>query len=136
MEVLEKTIVVGRQDLDELKHVNNVRYVEWIQEVSKEHWEARVSDEIKNEVVWVVLSHHVQYKNQARLGDSIRIKTFIAETRGAISVRAVEMQNMETGAILVESKTEWCLLSASLLKPMRISEEIRSLFKSNPKSTI
>ena len=132
MDVFEKTISVVREDLDQLQHVNNVRYIEWIQLVSKEHWESRVTAQIKKEVVWVVMSHYVQYRGQARLGDMIRIKTYIAETRGAISIRAVEMRNADTDALLVESKTEWCLLSADQMKPMRISEEIRSLFEINP----
>jgi acyl-CoA thioester hydrolase len=132
MDVFEKSITVKKEDLDQLEHVNNVRYIEWIQLVSKEHWEKRVSDRIKEEVVWVVVSHHVQYRGQAILGDTIKIRTFIAETRGAISVRAVEMRHGNTGALLVESRTEWCLLSAVHLKPMRISEEIRSLFEINP----
>ncbi|MGB5236621.1 MAG: thioesterase family protein [Flavobacteriaceae bacterium] len=134
MEVFEKTVTVQEVDLDQLEHVNNVRYIEWIQDISREHWEKRASKEIKKEVVWVVLSHHVQYKAQARLGDIIRIKTFIEETRGAISVRAVEMRDANTDSLLVKSKTEWCLLGAKLLKPMRISQEIRSLFEPNPKS--
>lgn len=132
MDIFEKSVTVRKDDLDQLEHVNNVKYVEWIQEVSKEHWEKRVSERIKKEVVWVVLSHHVQYKGQARFGDRILIRTFITETKGAISVRAVEMRNADTNALLVESKTEWCLLSAAQLKPMRISEEIRSLFEINP----
>ena len=135
MDVYEKLIEVNRSDLDDLKHVNNVRYVEWIQQVSKDHWESRASEDIKEEVVWVVMSHHIQYRNEARMGDKIRIKTFIAETRGAISVRAVEISLENTGKLLVESRTEWCLLNANSLKPMRISPEIRSFFESNPKTT-
>lgn len=135
MDYYEKVISVRKEDLDQLDHVNNVRYLEWIQEVSREHWEANASEKVKNEVVWVVLSHHVHYRSEARLGDRIRIKTFIAETRGAISVRAVEMRLEKSDSLLVESKTEWCLLNADNLKPMRISSEIRSFFERNPKTT-
>lgn len=134
MECYEKTLVVEEEDLDLLQHVNNIRYVEWIQEVSKEHWESRASEKIKSEVVWVVLSHHVQYRKEAKLGDTIHIKTFIAQTKGAISVRAVEMRLLHSNTLLVESKTEWCLLNSHNLKPMRISPEIRSFFETNPKT--
>ena len=65
------------------------------------------------------------------MGDRIQIKTFIADTKGAISVRAVEMRLESTGKLILQSKTEWCLLDAEVFKPMRISEEIRSFFKSN-----
>ena len=128
MDYHEKTLVVEEGDLDDLNHVNNVRYLEWIQDISKEHWELNVPDSVKQELAWVVSSHYIQYRGEAKLGDSIQIKTYIAETRGAISVRAVEMRLAESGKILVESKTEWCLLNAKTFKPMRISEEIRSFF--------
>ena len=36
MESYEKRIRVSENDLDELKHVNNVRYVQWIQDISKD----------------------------------------------------------------------------------------------------
>ena len=129
MDLYEKVVVVRKEDLDDLHHVNNVRYVEWIQDISKDHWEARASENVKNKVVWVVLSHNVQYRNEAKLGDTVRIKTYIADTKGPISVRAVEMHLADRDTLLVESKTEWCLLNASTLKPMRISEEIRSFFE-------
>ena len=131
MDFYEKTIVVSEADLDDLQHVNNVRYLEWIQDISREHWERNVSKEVRDRVVWVVSSHYIQYKGEARLGDRIRIKTFIADTKGAISVRAVEMRLEDSEKLILESTTEWCLLDAEVFKPMRISEEIRSYFKSN-----
>lgn len=132
MEDYSKTVVVGPEDLDHLEHVNNVRYLEWIQEVSGEHWQARTRGKILEEVIWVVRSHHIEYRGEAKLGQSIVIKTYIKETRGAISVRAVEMRLAGSDEILVSSETEWCLLSAKSRKPMRISTEIRSLFKESP----
>ena len=131
MESFEKTIEVKQEDLDDLQHVNNVRYLEWIQDISKEHWERNVSEQVRNKVVWVVSSHYIQYKGEAKLGDRIQIKTYIADTKGAISIRAVEMRLESTGKLILQSKTEWCLLDAEVFKPMRISEEIRSFFKSN-----
>jgi len=41
----EKTLTVVTEDLDELAHVNNVRYLDWIQDISKEHWNALVSND-------------------------------------------------------------------------------------------
>lgn len=128
MEYYQKVVVVSNDDLDELNHVNNVRYVQWIQDVSKEHWLRYASTRIQQDVVWVVMSHNISYKNAAKLGDEIRIQTHIAESRGATSVRVVEMHNIKTKELLLRSKTEWCLLNAKTLRPMRISEEIKNVF--------
>lgn len=128
MEVYTKTIRVEEGDLDDLKHVNNVRYVQWIQDISKEHWQSVAPEEMRDRTVWVVRSHDIQYKNSAVLGDEVHIKTYIAETKGVLSIRIVEMYQKRTNALLLRSKTSWCLLDVASLRPMRITEDISSLF--------
>lgn len=124
----EKIIEVKAEDLDDLEHVNNVRYVQWIQDISKEHWQSNAPLDMRKNVAWVVMTHHIVYKNAAKLGDFIRISTHIAESKGAVSVRVVEMHNDKTDQLLVRSSTEWCLLNAESFKPMRISEDIKKVF--------
>lgn len=128
MEAFQKKIQVTNEDLDELKHVNNVRYVQWIQDISKEHWDKLTTAAIQEKVIWVVLNHNIDYKSAAVLGDEILLKTYIESSKGALSIRVVEMFNNQTQELLVKSKTKWCLLNPETLKPIRISEEIRSLF--------
>ncbi len=129
MKSYQKTVQVTQDDLDDLNHVNNIRYIEWIQDISKEHWETTVPPHQREDIIWVVVSHNIQYRGEARLGDVVEIKTYIAETRGPLSIRAVEMHLSGTEVLLVESHTEWCLLNATKLKPMRISKELRSFFE-------
>ncbi len=128
MENFEKRIVVAQEDLDDLDHVNNVRYVQWIQDISKEHWQTVAPNELKAGILWVVKNHNIDYLSAAVLGDEILIRTFISETKGAISVRCVEMYNDKTNQLLVRSHTEWVLLNALTLKPIRISEAIKKVF--------
>jgi len=128
MGIFEKTIKVVEDDLDDLKHVNNVRYVQWMQDIAKEHWLAKAPKDLINTTVWVVLTHHITYKSAAKLDDVILMKTFIDKTKGPVSIRIVEMYNKESNQLLVKSKTEWCLLNSETFKPMRISPEIESIF--------
>lgn len=128
MKSYQKTITVSRGDLDDLNHVNNVRFVQWIQDISKEHWQKVATPEIQKEVVWVVMNHHIAYKNAAKLNDVVRIRSYIDKTKGATSVRIVEMYNDKTNQLLLRSNTEWCLLNGNTLKPIRISEDIIQLF--------
>lgn len=126
----EKEQVVTESDIDDLNHVNNVIYVQWIQDISKEHWVAKASKELQEEVMWVVLSHFVEYKGAAVLNDRIRITTYIKESKGARCTRVVEMFNVKTGNLLLQAKTEWCLLSRETSRPMRISKELEGIFMS------
>lgn len=128
MEYFEKTITVSEDDLDDLNHVNNVRYVQWIQDISKEHWQSTAPLKIQDGVIWVVLNHNISYKSAAVLGDIIKVRTHIDHSRGATSVRVVEMYAAKTNLLLLRSKTEWCLLNKKTLRPTRITDEIKSFF--------
>lgn len=128
MKVFEKLVKVVSSDLDELDHVNNVRYVQWIQDIAKEHWQEVAPSYLKNGVIWVVRNHNIDYKGSALLGDELLIRTHIKETRGALSVRCVEMFNQKTNKLLIHSLTEWCLLDKNSKRPSRISQDIVNLF--------
>lgn len=124
----EKEIQVQQEDLDDLHHVNNVRYVQWIQDISKEHWQNKAPKSLKEGIIWVVLTHHITYKSAAKINDRIKIRTYIANTKGATSTRIVEMFDAITNVPIVHAKTEWCMLNATTFKPMRVSEEIQNIF--------
>lgn len=128
METYTKTIQVVQDDLDDLNHVNNVRYVQWMQDIAKEHWQSRATEAMLKDLAWVVLRHTIDYKGAAKLDESIQMKTYIARSKGAISVRIIEMYHMESGQLLVKAETEWCLLSSKNFKPIRISDEIKNVF--------
>ena len=129
MKLFETEIEVGLTDLDELDHVNNVRYVQWIQDVSKAHWEQVVPETVRQNLIWVVRRHDIRYKGAALLGDRIKLRTYVGEFQGYISKRIVEMRHAETGKLVVKAQTDWCLLNKESGKPMTISEEIHTLFK-------
>ena len=128
MKTLEKEITVSKNDLDDLNHVNNVVYIDWIQEIAKNHWKSLVSNEIIKNYYWVLLEHQIKYLNPALLDDKIRLKTYIEKTEGIKSSRIVEIYNQDTNKLLVTSKTIWCLINAKTNKPNRITDEIRDAF--------
>ena len=128
MQTFTKTITVTNNDLDELNHVNNVRYVQWIQDVAKTHWESKVSDAILKNYFWVVVSHFIEYKASALLHDVIRLETYVKSSEGIRSTRIVEMYNNVSNKLLVRSETVWCFMDMSTKRPTRITNEIVDLF--------
>lgn len=127
MQVYKKSLIVSKNDLDELNHVNNVRYVQWIQDIAKAHWEQKVTQNIKDAFYWVVVNHFIEYKSPAFLNDDILIKTYVIKSEGVTSTRVVEMYKEDK--LLVKAETVWCLLSTSKNRPARITTEIADLFK-------
>ena len=118
---------VTQKDLDNLNHVNNIVYVQWIQEISKEHWQA-VLKENTDDYVWVVRRHDITYYDAAKLNDQVEITTAITKTRGPISYREVVIKDLKTKKLLAKALTEWCLLDPLTFKPIRVPDTIKNLF--------
>jgi acyl-CoA thioester hydrolase len=116
------------QDLDDLMHVNNVRYVQWVQDLAKAHWEAATTLIQQKDNIWVLLSHHIDYKSSAKMSDEIHLKTYVTRSEGVTSTRIVEMFHKDSGKLIVKSETTWCLLDGNSKKPKRISPEIAAVF--------
>ncbi|MGW9686505.1 acyl-CoA thioesterase [Flagellimonas sp. 2504JD1-5] len=128
MQSYTEVFAVTKDDLDELNHVNNIRYVEWIQDISKKHWLQVTDEATRKGLIWVVKNHHIAYHLSAKLGDTIQVQTYIEETKGAISKRVVAIKNNKTNALLVKGITEWCLLDAITFRPKRVPEVVQQLF--------
>ncbi len=60
MESFEQELIVSQQDIDDRNHVNNVRYVEWVQDVAKADWTLKASEKTQQNFYWVMISHHIQ----------------------------------------------------------------------------
>ena len=125
MSVFETNYTVVTSNIDELNHVNNVVYLQWIQDIANLHW-----NELKQGVdtaayVWVVIRHEIDYLNQALLSDTLLAKTWVGKTAGLKSIRHVEFYR--NNKLLVKAQTTFCLLHAKSFKPMRITDEILAM---------
>ncbi len=126
--IFEKTLTVSEADLDMMNHVNNVRYLQWVQDVAEAHWRAVANPEWLVKYAWVVINHFIEYKKPALLGDQILIKTHVNENVGVKSQRLVRIFHAETNELLCQAGTWWCLLDGNTKRPMRIPAEIVEAF--------
>lgn len=121
---------VKSEHLDGLAHVNNIVYLQWVQEIAENHWNQLANEQIKNQSIWVALRHEIDYLSQAFLNDQLKIHTWIDSSVGAKSIRAVRIYKDEI--LVAQCLTTWVLLDAKTLKPKRINSSILALFnKSN-----
>lgn len=125
MNLFEQKHIVTPEEIDEYNHVNNVVYVQWMQNISDAHWKKLSKDVTNIDYVWFVIRHEVDYKNQAALGDEVTLRTWVGKTEGIKSIRHFEMYRDET--LLVKSQTTFCLLDATTHKPKRITKEVTNL---------
>ncbi len=123
-EVFEKCIKVTKDDLDELNHVNNVIYVQWMEDIAKIHWTEKAPKEVQENYFWVVVRHEIDYKGQAFLGEEILLQTYVGEHTHVTSQRHVLIRNKETSKILIQAKSTWCLMDRETKRPVKITNEM------------
>ncbi|MEL4308459.1 acyl-CoA thioesterase [Joostella sp. CR20] len=128
MKEFTQIITVKEDDLDDLQHVNNVRYLQWIQDIAKAHWQTEATQHMLDNYIWMVLNHYIEYKGQAFLNDEILLKTYIKKAEGVTSTRIVEVYNNTTEKLLVSCKTNWCLIDKNSLRPIRLTDDLKNLF--------
>ncbi len=122
-------IRVVESDLDALNHVNNVVYLQWVNDISEEHWNLLADEELRKKYFWVVLRHEIDYLSQAVLGDQIKVVTWVGASKGVRSVRHVEMfiEDGDENKPLIRASSTWCLIDAKTLRPTRIREDVLDL---------
>jgi acyl-CoA thioester hydrolase len=124
------TLTAGPEHIDELGHVNNAIWVQWIQQVAVAHWDS-VSDPLHRDAYyWVVVRHEIDYLRAAHEGDRVTARTWVGEApQGARSDRFVEFVGAD-GKTLVRARTQWAIIDKALGRPIRVPREVMAPFVS------
>lgn len=126
--VFEMALTAEPEHIDELGHVNNAVWVQWIQQVAVAHWEAAADPAHKDAYFWVVVRHEIDYLRPAHEGDRITARTWIGEaSQGARSDRYMEFTGPD-GKICVRAKTQWAIIDKALGRPIRVPAEVIAPF--------
>ncbi|PQB05253.1 acyl-CoA thioesterase [Aureitalea marina] len=125
------TFTVNADSIDELGHVNNIRYLEWCLDAASRHWESLTPKHLRERYVWVVLRHEIDYQAPAFLGEELQMETWVSWSKAAQSERCYTLTRPSDGKVLIRGKTRWCLLQAQDHKPIKIPPEILNLFHPN-----
>jgi acyl-CoA thioester hydrolase len=126
--IFEMAFTAAPEHIDELGHVNNAVWVQWIQQVAVAHWDAVADPKHKGAYFWVVVRHEIDYLRPAHEGDRVIARTWIADApQGARSERLVEFSGRD-GKVCVRSKTQWAIIDKALGRPVRVPAEVVAPF--------
>jgi len=113
-------------DIDFMGHVNNARYLNWVQDAVVAHWEKLAPPQAVAEHLWVALKHEITYRKPAFLDDEVIATVVLDKVEG---VRAFYSTIIKRGdELLAEVKSSWCCLDAKTLRPARIAKDIAAHF--------
>ncbi|QZH74065.1 MAG: acyl-CoA thioesterase [Erythrobacter sp.] len=109
-------------DIDFMGHVNNARYLNWVQDVVLAHWNKLAPAEEVASKAWVALKHEITYRRPAFLNDEVIAETVLEKIAGARSFYNTVIRRGED--VLAEVQSMWCCIDATTLRPARIDRDV------------
>jgi acyl-CoA thioester hydrolase len=128
--VFETELTAGPEHIDELGHVNNAVWVQWIQQVAVAHWDSVAHQAHRDAYFWVVVRHEIDYLRPAHAGDVVKARTWIGDaSQGARSNRFIEFTGPD-GKLCVRANTQWAIIDKASGRPIRVPPEVLAPFRS------
>ena len=125
----EMTLTAGPEHIDELGHVNNAVWVQWIQQVAVTHWDAVADAQHKDAYYWIVVRHEIDYLRAAVLGDRVLVGTWIADTDGKLRVqRRFQVRRATDGETLARARTHYVCINLDSGRAARMPEILQRAY--------
>jgi acyl-CoA thioester hydrolase len=128
--IFEHELDVPAAAIDDNGHVNNVVYIQWMQDVAIAHFETVGGTPIMRAAgaTWVARSHYIEYLRPAMAGQRVRIRTWVENFRRVMSLRKYEFIRIGDDTVLARGQTEWVLVDVASGRPKSVPAEIVALF--------
>ena len=120
--------IVQDSDIDFNNHMNNVAYLNLINDVSGVHWDNHVTPEVSEKYFWIVRRHEIDYVGSCFLGDKLKVKTWVDEPKGATWKRFFSIETLKDNKIILEAQTVWVLINRQTERPARVTDEVVNVF--------
>lgn len=128
--IYSKTITIPSSTIDENGHVNNVVYVQWMQDIAIEHYASIGGVEAQGpDATWVIRKHSIEYFLPAFEGEEIEVCTWVEDLRKVRSLRMYEFVRKSDGKTLVKGESDWVFMDMKTGRPKAIPAEVENIFK-------
>ena len=126
--IFEITFTAAPEHIDELGHVNNAVWVQWMEQVAVAHWRSVADAEHQDAYFWVVVRHEIDYLRAVLEGERITARTWVGDNlKGAKFDRHIEFVGAD-GKPRVRSRTDWAIIDKASGRPIRIPPEVVAPF--------
>jgi len=128
--IYRSEFTIPQDAIDGNGHVNNVAYVQWIQDIAIAHFAATGGVDLMHDLggMWVARSHHIEYLRPAFAGDRIEASTWVANLRRVRSLRRYAFTRVSDGKTLAKGETEWVFVNVESGRPSSIPKEMKQAF--------
>ena len=117
-------IQVTPEHLDNLNHVNNVIYVQWMQDIAAMHWNTFAPGNLKEEILWIIRRHEIDYYNQAFLNYELRMETWTGEYTNTTWKRHYEIIRPSDNKKIINAASVWIPIDRKTQRVRKIDDEL------------
>jgi acyl-CoA thioester hydrolase len=113
-------ITVQAGDIDDLGHVNNAVYLQWVEACCRAHAERQgmpTERMIALGALPVVRRHVATYRLPGNAGERLEVSTRIVRVRGPLATRRNEVRRVADGSLLVDVETDWVWIDPASGRP-------------------
>jgi acyl-CoA thioester hydrolase len=126
--IFQHVVTARHEHIDELGHVNNAVWVQWIQEVALAHWYSVADPAHQGNYIWVVVRHEIDYLRAAFEGETLTGRTWVGEVpKGARFDRHMEFVG-DDGKVRIRAVTQWAIIDKSTGRPIRVPPQVIAPF--------
>jgi acyl-CoA thioester hydrolase len=122
------TFSVPESAIDEYGHVNNVVYVQWMQEAAIRHGESIADYKLAENTGWFARQHLIEYLTPAYQGDKLEVRTWLVAMSGVRAQRRYEFVRLTDGKTIAQGETVWIYVDLSTGRPIAIPADILAQF--------
>ena len=120
-------IKVSAEDMDRNGHVNNVVYIQWMQDSAVAH--ALESGCLRASrtvgATWVVRTHQIEYLSPAFAGDKLTVLTWPSNFQRVRSLRKYKFIREKDKAVIARAETDWVFVNMKTGRPQSIPSEVK-----------
>lgn len=120
--------------VDRNGHVNNVVYVQWMQDAAVRHAEAAgcLAETLARGATWVARSHTIEYLRPAFAGDRLAVDTWVVDVRRTRSKRRYRFTRAGDARPLAAGETDWVYVDAASGRPRPIPAAVMAALRLLP----
>ncbi len=122
---------VRHYECDASGHVHHANYLNYMQEAAFDASAAAGYDLARYEALgrhWLVRETDIEVLRPLCYGDSVQVKTWVADFRRVRSRRAYEFRLVESGGLVVRAQTDWVFMEGATWRPAPIPREMMAAF--------
>jgi acyl-CoA thioester hydrolase len=114
--------------VDQNGHVNNVAYIQWLQDAAIRHAQASgcMAATTAAGASWVVRTHFIEYLAPAFAGETLTVMTWVVNFQKVRSLRKYKIIRAADETVIARAETDWVFVNAKTGRPLKIPDEVKN----------